>query len=190
MTVIETQRLTLRPFTMADLPEFFAMQADKQVNRFLPWFPPATTAEATQMLTELQNATSGLHLAVCLRQTGELLGYINVDDGGAHDLGYGLTRCAQGHGYMTEAAQAVLVYLRKHGWPFVTATHDVRNPKSGAVMQRLGMIYQYSYEEQWQPKNELVTFRIYQLSLDGKARPAFPLYWQQSTVHMVEKLRD
>ena len=29
------------------------------------------------------------------------------------------------------------------------------------------MKYQYSYEEQWQPKNFLVTFRMYQLNLDG-----------------------
>ncbi|WP_263864643.1 MULTISPECIES: hypothetical protein [unclassified Enterococcus] len=33
-------------------------------------------------------------------------------------------------------------------------------------MKRLGMTYQYSYEEPWQPKNRLVTFKMYQLNLD------------------------
>ncbi len=34
-------------------------------------------------------------------------------------------------------------------------------------MRNVGMKYQYSYEEQWQPKDLLVTFRMYQLNLDG-----------------------
>ena len=34
-------------------------------------------------------------------------------------------------------------------------------------MRQIGMKYQYSYEEQWQPKDLLVTFRLYQLNLDG-----------------------
>lgn len=36
-------------------------------------------------------------------------------------------------------------------------------------MKQLGMKYQYSYEEQWQPKNLLVTFRMYQLNFAGNA---------------------
>ncbi len=33
-------------------------------------------------------------------------------------------------------------------------------------MQNIGMRYCYSYQEQWQPKDILVTFRLYQLDLD------------------------
>ena len=33
-------------------------------------------------------------------------------------------------------------------------------------MKKIGMIYKYSYEELWQPKNFLVIFRMYQLNLD------------------------
>ena len=50
----------------------------------------------------------------------------------------------------------------------ITATHDVNNPRSGAVMRRLGMKYCYSYKEQWQPKNFPVVFRLYQLHFDGR----------------------
>ena len=45
-----------------------------------------------------------------------------------------------------------LEQLKKDGIPYITATHDINNPRSGRVMKRLGMKYQYSYEEQWQPK--------------------------------------
>ena len=37
-------------------------------------------------------------------------------------------------------------------------------------MRKIGMTYRYSYKEQWQPKNILVTFRMYQLNLDGVER--------------------
>ena len=68
---------------------------------------------------------------------------------------------------MTEAAAAVVERLRADGLPFLTATHDADNPKSGAVMERIGMTYRYSYEELWQPKNRLVIFRMYQMDLNG-----------------------
>lgn len=59
-------------------------------------------------------------------------------------------------------------YVEKDSIPYITATHDVNNTRSGEVMRKLGMKCQYSYEEQWQPKDFLVTFRMYQLNLDGK----------------------
>ena len=55
-------------------------------------------------------------------------------------------------------------------------------------MKRLGMQYQYSYEEQWQPKDFLVTFRMYQLNLDGNAARVYRKYWEQSAVHYVEQI--
>ena len=36
-------------------------------------------------------------------------------------------------------------------------------------MRKLGMTYCYSYEEQWQPKNFLVIFRMYDAALDADA---------------------
>ena len=89
---------------------------------------------------------------------------------------------------ITEAGKAVIERLRRDGIPYITATHDVRNPRSGGVMKRLGMKYQYSYEEQWQPKDLLVTFRMYQLNLDGKEDRVYRGYWDASSVHFVENI--
>ena len=55
--------------------------------------------------------------------------------------------------------------MKKDGLPYITATHDRNNPRSGNVMQKVGMEYCYSYEEQWQPKDFPVVFRMYQLTL-------------------------
>lgn len=74
------------------------------------------------------------------------------------------------------------------GLPCLTATHDVENPASGRVMEKLGMTYRYSYVEQWQPKDLRVTFRLYQLDLDGQERPAYPGYWDTHPEHWVEEI--
>ncbi|WP_418216695.1 GNAT family N-acetyltransferase, partial [Bilophila wadsworthia] len=65
---------------------------------------------------------------------------------------YGLLKAFWRNGIVTEAANAVIHQVKKDGIPYITATHDIKNPRSGNVMKRLGMLYQYSYKEQWQPK--------------------------------------
>lgn len=76
----------------------------------------------------------------------------------------------RGRGIITSACLAVIQRAKRSGMEFITATHDRNNPKSGAVMQRLGMKYCYSYREQWQPKNRSVIFRMYQLDLHAVPR--------------------
>ena len=56
------------------------------------------------------------------------------------------------------------------------------------VMRKLGMTYRYSYEELWQPKNFLVTFRMYQLNLDGDSGRVYKKYWNESAVHYIESV--
>ena len=66
-------------------------------------------------------------------------------------------------------------------------THDKNNPRSGNVMKKIGMKYCYSYEEQWQPKNFPVIFRMYQLNFDGNTDFIYKKYWNESTKHFIEQ---
>lgn len=54
---------------------------------------------------------------------------------------------------MTEARTAITERLGQVGFPYITATHDVKNPRSGEVMKKAGMTYRYTYEERVKPKN-------------------------------------
>lgn len=87
---------------------------------------------------------------------------------------------------MSEAAAAAVERARQDGLPYLTATHDVNNPRSGSVMRRIGMKYVYSYEELWMPKRFPAFFRMYQLNLDGSADRVYWKYWDESAVHFVE----
>ena len=175
---------------LEDREALYEILKDEEVNRFLPWFPAASLMEAETFLKgrylDSYQQESGYQYAICLQGENRPVGYIGVSMEESHDLGYGLRKEYWNQGIVTEAGRAVIEQARKDGIPYLTATHDVKNPASGAVMEKLGMSYQYSYEELWQPKNFLVTFRLYQLNLDGETERVYRKYWEQSEVHFVE----
>lgn len=187
---LQTERLILRKFVESDVKALHQIHSDEEVNKFLPWFPLKTLEEARvfykKHYEDKYDQGCSCHYAICLKEDNCPIGYINVETDGSHDLGYGLAKEFWNKGIVTEAGMAVIEQLKKYGLPFITATHDVNNPGSGRVMQRLGMQYQYSYEEQWQPKDFLVVFRMYQLNLDGNDSRIYKEYWDNSKVHYVE----
>lgn len=186
---LETARLILRQFTPDDLPALYELFLDRDVNRFLPWFPVNSLAEAREFCRKRYGGpcTSGeYHYAICRKAEGTPIGYIDVGPEESRDFGYGLRKEYWCQGLVTEAGQAVIRQLRADGVPYITATHDVKNPRSGAVMKRLGMKYCYSYEERWMPKDVIVTFRMYQLNLDGDRGRVYQGYWNRAAVRWVE----
>ena len=187
-SLLETERLLLRPFTAADIPAIFTIYSDVQTNRFLPWFPLQTREEAAALYrTRYAALPKGAYrYAVCLKSDPVPVGYVHISEAESRDLGYALLPAVRGRGYMTEACRAVIAQLRRDGVPFVTATHDRQNEASGRAMQRLGMRYCYSYEEQWMPKDIPVVFRMYQLNLDGCRTRVYEQYRQNAIVSFVE----
>lgn len=187
---LTTERLTLRRFTEGDMAALFRILRDGTVNEFLPWYPVKDIAETKQFYEERYAAKyarpRAYAYAICLKGDGPI-GYINVDTEEPYDLGYGLLREFWHRGIVTEAARAVIEQVKKDGLPYITATHDRNNPRSGGVMRNVGMEYRYSYEEQWQPKDIPVVFRMYQLNFDGSGF-VYKKYWEESKDRFVEKL--
>ena len=184
---METERLVIRPFKEGDEDAVWEIFGDRELNRFLPMFPLESRAEAKDYLGEVLMGNRGRHYAVCRKEDNRPVGYVTVGGDGSHDLGYGLLERFRGQGLITEACRRVVEELKKEGIPYLTATHDVDNPKSGEVMKRLGMTYCYSYREQWQPKNIPVVFRMYQMNLDGNRDRVYRKYWEKYP-HFVEEI--
>lgn len=187
---LRTKRLILRKFTENDLQALYKIYSDEEVNKFLPWFPLKSMEDAALFYREhfedKYRQDYSYNYAICLKSENFPVGYVNVSPEDSHDFGYGLCREFWHKGIVTEAGRAVIEQLKDDHIPYITATHDINNPRSGSVMRRLGMKYQYSYEEQWQPKDFLVTFRMYQLNLDGNNNRIYKEYWNNSSVHFVE----
>ena len=187
---LETQRLLLRKFTESDLGELYRIYSDVEANRFLPWFP-AKSMEDARMFFESRYAAEyakpqAYAYAICLKENDLPIGYLHVGMDESHDFGYGLRKEFWGRGIATEVGRAVIEQLKRDGLPYITATHDRNNPRSGGVMRNLGMKYHYSYEELWQPKNFPVIFRMYQLNLDGDGERVYRKYWDEYSVHFIE----
>lgn len=188
---LETEKLILRKFTKDDLDALFLILKAEEVNKFLPWYPMKNLEETKRFYEEkyadVYSEPQGYAYAICLKSDNYPIGYIKVDMNDSYDLGYGLRKEFWHQGIVSEAAKAVAQQVKKDGIPYITATHDVNNPRSGAVMKRIGMEYKYSYEELWQPKNFLVTFRMYQLNLDGNKDRVYKKYWNAYEKHFVEE---
>jgi RimJ/RimL family protein N-acetyltransferase len=187
---IKTERLILRRFTENDAVAFFDIMSDKEVNTYLPWFPFETLEEAKIYLQEKFLKTyekpSGFRYAICLKSDNLPIGYIGVNDDDSFDFGYGLKKEYWHKGLVSEASKAAVELIKESGIPYITATHDVNNSRSGNVMKNIGMTYCYSYEEQWQPKNFPVIFRMYQLNFDGQNERVYRKYWDKYPKHFVE----
>ena len=188
--MLETERLVLRNFTENDIEAIERIFGDEEINRFLPWFPVKNRKEAEAFFQERYASQyaggNGRHYAVCLKTDNIPIDYVNVSGDDSRDFGYGLLKEFWGQGIITEAGRVALEQAKRDGLPFVTATHDIENSKSGAVLKRLGMKYCYTYKEQWQPKDIPVFFRMYQLNLDGDSDCVYKKYWEQYEIHFVE----
>jgi ribosomal-protein-alanine N-acetyltransferase len=182
---LETERLILRKFTEEDTEALYLLLKDKEVNLFLPWFPLKNMEEAKDFY-EKRFANKEYYFAICLKKDNYPIGYVKADMDDSHDFGYALRKEFWHRGIVTEASKVLIEQLKKDGIPYITATHDKNNPRSGGVMRQVGMKYRYSYEEQWQPKDFLVTFRMYQLNFDEQDDTVYQKYWNLYDTHYVE----
>ncbi|MCS0673521.1 GNAT family N-acetyltransferase [Cytobacillus firmus] len=171
---INTERLILRKFTDSDLNDMYEIYSDEEVNKFLPWFPFQSIAETKEYLDskiykKYKQEIAYFH-AIEEKAGHKVIGYIGVsgikEEEGSAELGYGILKGYWGKGIATEASKAILQRLKQDGFKFIIATHDVNNVGSGKVLEKSGMTYQYSYNEQWQPKNIPVTFKLYRIDLN------------------------
>lgn len=189
---LETERLILRKFTENDIEALFLILKDEEVNRFLPWFPLKNMEEARKFYEERYAAEyaqpQAYAYAICLKDDNFPVGYVKVDMEEPYDFGYGLRKEYWHRGIVSEAGKVVVELVKKDGLPYITATHDKNNPRSGMVMQACGMKYCYTYQELWQPKNFLVEFRLYQLNFAKEENWMYKGYWDKYPIHFIEKL--
>ena len=150
--VLETQRLTLRPFTLEDASAMFRNWAgDPEVTTYLMWPTHTSQAVSAGVLTDWvkQYEKSDVYLwAIVPRALGEPIGSISVvepidEKVRAAEVGYCIGKRWWHQGITSEALGRVMAFLFDEvGVSRVEARHDPRNPRSGAVMRKCGMKYE------------------------------------------------
>jgi RimJ/RimL family protein N-acetyltransferase/ubiquinone/menaquinone biosynthesis C-methylase UbiE len=147
---IQTQRLILRPFTLADAPDVQRLAGSRIIAARTLLIPhPYEDAMAEEWIATHPAAFENgiaVNFAIALRESGELCGAIGLGiDKVNHnaEMGYWIGTPYWGQGYCTEAAKAVLQYgFEVLGLHRIHAVYFSHNPASGRVMQKIGMSYE------------------------------------------------
>jgi len=138
MHVLVTRRLTLRTPTVLDAEDIAQWLGEWNVARMLGPVPfPYFRKDAEEWIEGLAAKPENLVYTI---HRERLIGIVSVDGGGPEPrLGYWLGAPWHGHGFMTEAARALLVHAFEHpGIDAITSSVFVDNPASLRVQEKLG----------------------------------------------------
>ena len=178
---LETERLMLRRYTLADAPAIYRINSTEEVTRYLPFGPMMSEEDAISQLERFflpayaqadagQTGPDGLPLdlkfAACLKGTEGLVGMVFVETSdGSCELDYTVDPCWWGRGIATEMCQAVVDLACTLGLGRLTATVDVRNVTIERVLAHVGMKPRRPAKGTWQggEKNEC---RVRELELE------------------------
>ena len=138
---IETARLRLRRLVPGDLAALHAIHSREDVTRWLYWDPRNEDEVRAGIEAHIARPSDqGLVLAIDL--DGELIGTVNVAVGEHRqgEIGFMLHPDHQGHGYATEAAEAIIeLAFDAYRLHRVYGCVEPRNTASVRVLERLGM---------------------------------------------------
>jgi len=153
VTRMNTERLTLRPFTPDDADELVRLHNDPEVMRFLNGGKPVSR-ETIVRETLPAFMTTGF-LAAHERASGAFTGWFHLRPGGEgegeYELGYRLHRAFWGRGYATEGSLRLIRHAFEDlGARRVYAQTMAVNKGSRRVMEKCGLRHVRTFWEDWE----------------------------------------
>lgn len=148
---ITTDRLILRKYVSEDADAmYYNWASEDAVTRYLTWPTHANIQVTKAVLSDWISSYERpdfYNWGIELKSIGEVVGNIAIvqvrEETSAAIVGWCLGTKWWGQGIMPEAAKAVASYLFDEvGFLRIAAYHDKNNPKSGHVMQKIGMSYE------------------------------------------------
>lgn len=155
MTIIDTERLRLRPWNRSDAPALYELAKEPRIGMACGWRPHTSIDDAYDGLSTVLAAPESY--AVTLRESNELVGAIALrmkaaDSRDVADLGYWTGRPYWGNGYATEAGRAIVDRATHLGYATLTLSYFEGNEASRRVAHKLGFT--------WQGREEGVEFPL------------------------------
>lgn len=144
---LTTERLLLRPLTLADAPEVQRLAGAREIAATTAAIPHPYPDGAAEAWIETHagrfDRGEAAVFAVTRRAHGAMLGVVGLEINAEMqraELGYWIGKPYWNQGYCSEAAAAVVRFaLFDLGLQRVFACHFSGNPASGRVMQKVGM---------------------------------------------------
>jgi len=146
---LETERLILREIIPDDVEDFFAMDSNPEVVKYVGIKPLTDINQSLKMIESIRNQYQENKIgrwAVIRKEDGKLIGWSGLklikeinNHQNIHDLGYRFTPEYWGKGYATETSVAVLNYaFNEMKLNQVFAYADVENDASNHILRKLG----------------------------------------------------
>jgi RimJ/RimL family protein N-acetyltransferase len=157
---LETQRLLLRRFSVADADNLVSLDAEPDVMRFVNGGTPTSRDEIENQvlpafLGYYERYEGYGFWAVIEKATGEFAGWFHFRPGqgappGEVELGYRLRKPAWGRGYATEGSRALIrLGFTEFGVRRVTAEAMAVNTASRRVMEKAGLTLVRTFRRPW-----------------------------------------
>ncbi len=144
---LETDRLILRRFRLADMQDVFEYASDPEVTRFVVFETHKSPADSREFIERVlsRGLDSGiLTFAIELKFTGKVIGNCSIwvsDERSARaEVGYAINPSYRGQGFAPEALQAVVdLGFGTLGLNRISGLAMLDNPASMRVMEKAGM---------------------------------------------------
>jgi len=142
-TIIKTERLLLRPLTVADANEVFEWVSDERVSRYMVYTTYTDIEKVKEWLAFVEKDTSTYTFGFVRTSDKKLIGSGDIgpaNKNGYWGFGYNLRYDCWGNGYATEATKAMIEYAHKNfEATHFTSSHAKPNLSSGHVMEKCGL---------------------------------------------------
>ena len=149
--LFETERLILRRHELSDAKDMFNNYCNSDnVTKYLSWSTHKSLQDTIDYLNNVAlpkyEQENTYMWSVVLKETNEVIGCIEASSVDLEHksvmFGWVLGEKFWGQGLMPEAALVIRDYLFSEGFVRIWAYHNVENPKSGRVMQKIGMLHE------------------------------------------------
>jgi ribosomal-protein-alanine N-acetyltransferase len=145
MIAFETDRLAIRNFSISDWHDFRELIVQYQASESAQFEDPWPTSEDEIKGIIQWFASEDEYLAVRLKATGKLLGFIAIDrrkekEERIHNLGFVFDPREHGNGYATEGCRAAMRYVFSElGAVAILTGTNLANEASVRLLDRLGL---------------------------------------------------
>ena len=143
---LETERLLLRPLTIADANEVLEWVGDERVSKYMVYNTYQSVEQVIEWLKSAEIDTEEYFWGFVKKTDGRLIGSGSIGPdakrSGFWGFGYNFRYDCWGHGYATEATKAMMKYVYDNfGARKFASSHAEPNEASGNVMKKCGLYF-------------------------------------------------
>ena len=147
ITILETNRLLLRPLTVEDAKAVFVWVSDERVTKYMPYQTYTSIIEVRTWLSSLQSENNAYNFGFVFKENKLLIGSGHIgysNENKSWEFGYNIRHDYWNRGIATEATKCMMKYAYEvFGARDFCARHAVDNPASGRVIEKCGLTFDH-----------------------------------------------